>query len=202
MPYETVQCVVTPAPSQSPGEPAAWIALLRGINVRGTRNLPMAALAQVLAASGLTSVKTYIQTGNIVFRHPESDASRLSALVTRAIGDHFGLEPAIFVFRHSVLRRAILGMPFADLDHQDSGATLHIFFLDGAPQSTDLSRLKRLLAPDERFHLGGDIAYLHAPSGFGRSRIAGALERILGVNATARNWRTITALDALVSVDE
>ena len=202
MPDEKPQSGVTQAPAHSPGEQAAWIALLRGINVRGTRNLPMAALAQVLAASGLTSVKTYIQTGNIVFRHPESDASRLSALVTRAIGDHFGLEPAIFVFRHSVLRRAILGMPFADLDHQDSGATLHIFFLDGAPQSTDLSRLKRLLAPDERFHLGGDIAYLHAPSGFGRSRIAGALERILGVNATARNWRTITALDALVSVDE
>ena len=105
MPDETVQSGVTPAPSHSPGEPAAWIALLRGINVRGTRNLPMAALAQVLAASGLTSVKTYIQTGNIVFRHPESDASRLSALVTRAIGDHFGLEPAIFVFRHSVPRR-------------------------------------------------------------------------------------------------
>jgi uncharacterized protein (DUF1697 family) len=79
---------------------------------------------------------------------------------------------------------------------------LHIFFLDGAPQSTDLSRLKRLLAPDERFHLGEDIAYLHAPSGFGRSRIAGALESVLGVNATARNWRTITALDALASVDE
>ena len=202
MPDENPQSGVTPAPAHSPGEQAAWIALLRGINVKGTRNIPMAALAQVLAASGLTSVKTYIQTGNIVFRHPESDASRLSALVTRAIGDHFGLEPAIFVFRHSVLRRAILGMPFADLNHKDSGATLHIFFLDGAPQSTDLSRLKRLLAPDERFHLSEDIAYLHAPSGFGRSRIAGALERVLGVNATARNWRTITALDALASVDE
>ena len=202
MPDENPQGGVTPAPAHSPGQQAPWIALLRGINVKGTRNIPMAALAQVLAASGLTSVKTYIQTGNIVFRHPESDASRLSALVTRAIGDHFGLEPAIFVFRHLVLRRAILGMPFADLNHQDSGATLHIFFLDGAPQSTDLSRLKRLLAPDERFHLSEDIAYLHAPSGFGRSRIAGALERILGVNATARNWRTSTALDALVSVDE
>ena len=202
MPDENPQGGVTPAPAHSPGQQAPWIALLRGINVKGTRNIPMAALAQVLAASGLTSVKTYIQTGNIVFRHPMPDASGLTALVTRAIGDHFGFEPAIFVFRHSVLRRAILGMPFADLDHQDSGAILHIFFLDGAPQSTDLSRLKRLLAPDERFHLGEDIAYLHAPSGFGRSRIAGALERILGVNATARNWRTSTALDALVSVDE
>ena len=202
MPDENPQGGVTPAPAHSPGQQAPWIALLRGINVKGTRNIPMAALAQVLAASGLTSVKTYIQTGNIVFRHPMPVASRLSALVTRAIRDHFGFEPAIFVFRHSVLRRAIHGMPFADLDHQDSGATLHIFFLDGAPQSTDLSRLKRLLAPDERFHLSEDIAYLHAPSGFGRSRIAGALERILDVNATARNWRTITALDALVSVDE
>ena len=202
MPDENPQGGVTPAPAHSPGQQAPWIALLRGINVKGTRNIPMAALAQVLAASGLTSVKTYIQTGNIVFRHPECDASGLTALVTRAIRDHFGFEPATFVFRHSVLRRAILGMPFADLDHQDSGAILHIFFLDGAPQSTDLSRLKRLLAPDERFHLSEDIAYLHAPSGFGRSRIAGALERILDVNATARNWRTITALDALVSVDE
>jgi uncharacterized protein (DUF1697 family) len=202
MPDENRQSGVTPAPAHSPGEQAAWIALLRGITVRGTRNLPMAALAQVLAASGLTSVKTYIQTGNIVFRHPEPDASGLTALVTRAIRDHFGVEPAIFVFRHSVLRWAIHGMPFADLDLQNSVATLHIFFLDGVPQSTDLSRLKRLLAPDDRFHLGEGIAYLHAPSGFGRPRIDGALERVLGVNATARNWRTITALDALASVDE
>lgn len=202
MPDENLQRGVTPTPAHSPGEQASWIALLRSVNVRGTRNLPMAPLAQVLASSGLTSVKTYIQTGNIVFRHAEPDASGLSALVTRAISDHFGFEPAIFVFRHSVLRRAILGMPFADLDHQNSGATLHIFFLDGAPQSSDLSRLKRLLAPDERFHLSEEIAYLHAPSGFGRSRIAGALERVLGVNATPRNWRTITALDALANVDE
>jgi len=83
MPDENPQSGVTPAPAHSPGEQATWIALLRGINVKGTRNLPMAALAQVLAASGLTSVKTYIQTGNIVFRHPESDASGLTALVLK-----------------------------------------------------------------------------------------------------------------------
>ena len=199
---DRAQSGVTPAPVQSQGEQAVWIALLRGINVKGTRVLPMAALAQSLAASGLTSVKTYIQTGNIVFRHPACDASALSALVTKVIRDRFGFEPATFVFRLSVLRRAMREMPFADLDHQNAGETLHIFFLDSTPNSTDVSRLTRLLAPDERFHLNETIAYLHAPSGFGRSRIAGAVERVLGVNATARNWRTITTLDALAGVAE
>ena len=162
----------------------------------------MDALAQVLAANGHASVRTYIQTGNIEFRHPGSDASDLSARITKAIADQFGLQPTTIVFPHSRLRRAILGMLFSDLEDRNSVETLHIFFLASAPESPDLERLYQLRAAHERFHHGHEVACLHAPSGFGRSRLAGAVERVLGVSVTARNWRTVTALDALATADE
>ena len=94
------------------------------------------------------------------------------------------------------------GCHSTDLDDRNSGATLHAFFLASAPESPDLERLYRLLAPDERFHLSHEVTYPHAPSGFGRSRLAGSIEHVLGVSATARNWRTVTALDALATSDE
>ncbi|MSQ44002.1 MAG: DUF1697 domain-containing protein [Chloroflexi bacterium] len=74
------------------GDPTSWVALLRGVKVRGTQTLLMDVLARVISATGLRSVRTYIRTGSIVFRHPETDASDLSARITRAITDQFGLK--------------------------------------------------------------------------------------------------------------
>ncbi len=135
----------------------------------------MDALAQVLAANGHASVRTYIQTGNIVFRHPESDASDLSARITKAIADQFGLQPTTIVFPHSRLRRAILGMLFSDLEDRNSVETLHIFFLASAPESPDLERLHRLRAAHERFHLGHEVACLHAPVTVHGGRVPGGI---------------------------
>lgn len=66
--------------------------------------------------------------------------------------------------------------------------------LDSPPKSPDLDSLTKIKSPTERFHLAGNLFYLHAPDGVGRSRLAGWVEKLLGVPATARNWRTVRQL--------
>ena len=75
--------------------------------------------------------------------------------------------------------------------------SLHLFFLAQAPKSPDLDALSRLATGGEAFALKSRIFYLHTPDGFAASKLRSRAERLIGVNATARNWRTVTALDAM-----
>ena len=70
-------------------------------------------------------------------------------------------------------------------------STLHLFFLAGVPENPDLDAIEKLRADTERFELKSAVAYLHAPAGIGRSRLAARMERALGVAVTGRNWRSV-----------
>ena len=72
--------------------------------------------------------------------------------------------------------------------------TLHLGFLVGVPPRPDLEGIERLRAASERFQLKGDVFYLHAPDGVGRSKLANGAERLLGVPMTNRNWNTLNKL--------
>jgi uncharacterized protein (DUF1697 family) len=74
---------------------------------------------------------------------------------------------------------------------------VHLFFLSAAPDGDAEDRLAAVVAASESFVLDGRILYLHAPDGIGRSKLVARAERLLGVGATARNWRTVTGLLAL-----
>lgn len=71
------------------------IALFRGINVGGRNKLPMKELAAVLEAIGCEEVRTYIQSGNAVFRHSESDASQIAQRIESAVLDSHGFQPRV-----------------------------------------------------------------------------------------------------------
>jgi uncharacterized protein (DUF1697 family) len=75
--------------------------------------------------------------------------------------------------------------------------SLHLFFLAQTPKSPDLDALSRLAVGREAFALKGKIFYLHTPDGFAESKLRSRVERFTGVDATARNWRTVSALNAL-----
>jgi uncharacterized protein (DUF1697 family) len=74
-----------------------YITLLRGINVGGRNKLPMRELVQLLEELGLENVKTYIQSGNVVFQSKRTDRAKLSAEISEAIGESHGFTPQIFV---------------------------------------------------------------------------------------------------------
>jgi uncharacterized protein (DUF1697 family) len=169
-----------------------WIALLRGINVGG-RTLPMQELRELLAELGCRDVKTYIQSGNVVFRSSSSSAAALEVRISRAVAARRGFAPRVLVLTRRELRAAAEGNPFA----REAAATptsVHVFFLAETPQQPDLAGLERVRAPSEAFALRDRTLYLHTPDGLGTSKLAERAERLLGVEATARNWRTVCAL--------
>jgi uncharacterized protein (DUF1697 family) len=176
-----------------------WIALFRGINVGGRNRLPMKDLVRDLETLGLMDIRTYIQSGNVVFRSRDRSAATLEKKIADAIEKRHGFRPHIVILSVDQLRAAGESNPFPEAESEPK--SLHLFFLASPPAAPDLEALKSVKAPSERFHLAGDVFYLHAPAGIGRSRLAASVEKRLGVPATARNWRTVRELIRLAGVD-
>jgi uncharacterized protein (DUF1697 family) len=166
--------------------------LLRGINVVGRRKLLMKDLAAIFAHGGFSSVRTYIQSGNVVFESTRGSARTLAEEIGALILKKSGFRPHVIVLSVAELARAVRGNPFpqADADHK----SLHLFFLSRRPPRPDLGSLARLKAGREAFELKGAIFYLYTPHGFPQCALHDRVERFLGVDATARNWRTANQL--------
>lgn len=169
-----------------------YIALFRGINVGGSHLLPMKELKLLLERTGCVDVQTYIQSGNVIFRSVVADAPRLAKQLAAAVSRSHGFEPRVVALTHAELERAAAGNPFPEAG--DNPKSVHLFFLAERPKKPDLKSLEALKTKTERFALKGKVFYVHTPDGFGKSRLAAGAERLLGVDATARNWRTVTTL--------
>ena len=176
-----------------------YIALLRGINVGGKGLLPMKELVAILESLGCRDVKTYIQSGNAVFEHSESEASKLAGKISAAIAKKRGFAPHVLVLDAKEFQRAVDGNPFPEAAEEPK--SLHLFFLDSKPAKATLKSLDSLKSDNEQFELRGSVFYLHAPDGIGRSKLAANVERKLGVPATSRNWRTVCKLLEIANED-
>jgi uncharacterized protein (DUF1697 family) len=166
-----------------------YIALFRGINVGGNNSLPMKDLVAALESVGARDVATYIQSGNAVFRSEEQDAALLAEGIRAAIGERHGFEPRVLVLGSEELEEAVGSNPFPEAESEPK--TLHLYFLAVSPERPDLDALEGIKGDRERFVLSDGVFYLHAPDGIGRSKLAANAEKLLGVPATARNWRTV-----------
>lgn len=169
---------------------ATYIALFRGINVGGKNVIPMKALTEILEARGYIGVKTYIQSGNVLFRSAHSKVENFSQEVGESIKSSYGFKPDIMLLDIEELKGAIHANPFPT----DQPKYLHLYFLAKTPKQPDFEGLNWIKSINERFQLIGKVFYLYTPEGIGRSKLAAGVERLIGVKATARNWNTITAL--------
>jgi uncharacterized protein (DUF1697 family) len=172
-----------------------YIALFRGINVGRSNALSMKELIALLEKLGAQDVKTYIQSGNVVLRAKEKDASKISNQIGAEIRRRRGFEPHVLFLEVAELEKAIAQNPFPEAESEPK--TLHIGFLDSAPTNPNLKALGGLKTTSERFVLKHNVFYLHAPDGIGRSKLAANAERLLGVSMTDRNWRTVCKIAML-----
>ncbi|MEM7538227.1 MAG: DUF1697 domain-containing protein [Chloroflexota bacterium] len=161
------------------------VALLRGINVGGRNKLPMRELVDVFEYLGAHNVKTYIQSGNVVFQCEEPLG--VSA-ISDTIRDRHGFAPRVFLMSIEQLEQAITANPYPEA--VDEPKTLHLYFLNTPAAQPELDAMTALKKESERFHLTEQVFYLHAPNGIGRSKLAERVEKLLGVPTTARNWRS------------
>jgi uncharacterized protein (DUF1697 family) len=169
-----------------------WIALLRGINVVGRNKVSMTALAALLEQSGFESVRTYLQSGNVVFNSASRSPRKTATHIGELVSERFGCTPRVLVVSSRELATAIRNNPFraAERNHK----SLHLYFLFEKPPRTDLASLARIADGRSRFSLRDRILYFSTPDGYARSALRPKIERMLGANATARNWRTVNEL--------
>ncbi len=173
-----------------------WIALFRGINVGGNNILPMAKLRSDLESLNLKNVRTYIQSGNVVFDSSTKTATSLSKVIARRIEERHGFRPQILILNREDLLTAVDSNPFPKAVSDPK--TLHFFFLAEPASDPDTEALDDMKTTSEEYKLTDSVFYLHAPDGIGRSRLAANAEKHLGVVATGRNYRTVDRLLSMV----
>lgn len=175
---------------------ATWIGLFRGINVGGNNILPMADLRRDLESLQLTNVRTYIQSGNVVFDSAAKTPSSLTKQIGNRIEQQHGFRPHLLIINREDLLHAIKSNPFRKAVSHPK--TLHFFFLAKPAADPDMKGIDNAKSPTENYRLTDRVFYLHAPDRIGRSKLAANAERLLGVVTTARNYRTVDKLWALV----
>ena len=180
-----------------------YIALFRGINVGGKNLLKMKELVELFQKLGLQNVKTYIQSGNVVFTHKKKgkelieNLETLSQKITKTIQKNYHFEPKVLILALQKFEKIVALNPF--LEKENISKTVHVSFLDKIPTKPDLEALEALKQKKEEFSLIEDIFYFYAPEGIGRSKLAAQLEKKLGVCATGRNWRSVCKIQELAN---
>lgn len=168
-----------------------WVAFLRGINVGGHRKVPMADLRRCVGDRlGAADVRSYIASGNLVFR-ADGSADGLSAALGGVIQAQFGLEVPVRVLSEADMRGILKSCPFP----LDAGKAVHGFLCFGTPR-LDQKAIAQFKAPGEDLRVTGETVWLSAPDGIGRSKLAARLD--FGVPATARNLNTLRAMVAML----
>jgi uncharacterized protein (DUF1697 family) len=174
---------------------ARQIALLRAINV-ANRQVPMAQLRDLMADLGYSDVKTYVQSGNVVFTGPDDEPQAVERRLASALADAFGFEIPVMVRTRDELAAVVDANPLRDVASEP--ARHHVLFLASEADPERLGEIDLEAFAPETFALRGRELYLWTPGGIGRSPLAKELsDKRLGVAATARNWRTVEKLLAL-----
>lgn len=161
-----------------------YIALFRGINVGGNNILPMKELKFLLEAASFQRVRTYIQSGNVVFESKDPPEN-----VGGLIKERFGFEPRVLLMEKQAFLNSLAGNPYS----APKGNQIHFYFCQTVPHP-DTEKLDSLKAESEEYLIKDQVLYLYAPDGIGRSKLAAGMEKLLGVPATGRNLNTINKL--------
>ncbi|MCA9667802.1 MAG: DUF1697 domain-containing protein [Myxococcales bacterium] len=171
-------------------------ALLRGINVGGKNRLQMKPLAQLFADAGCDPVRTYIQSGNVVFGAERAAMRTLAADISAAIERDHGLRVPLIMRTLEQLREVRAGFPFDP--QRVEPKHLYVAFLRDKPSATQLAALDPERSPPDTFVTGTQHLYICFPSGSGRSKLdAPYIDRTLGTISTWRNLRTLEKVIAL-----
>ncbi len=162
---------------------AAFIALLRAVNVGGTGKLPMTELKAMCEALGFAGVRTYIASGNVVFTSRKSESAVKKALEA-ALEAYAGKPVGVMVRTVSEMQAVLSDNPFPKLAPNRTMAV----FLDRAPPADTLAGLRG--QKDEEVRLGRREIYIHYGDGMGQSKLIVPAAK----SGTARNMNTVAAL--------
>lgn len=174
------------------GMAPTYVALLRGVNVGGRNKLPMKELATALDNAGYAEVRTYIQSGNVIFTSSRS-AAKLPEALSRCILENFGTVTPVVLRSLEEMKAAVKNNPFLKAGAAES--ELHVLFMADAPAAENVAKLDWHRSPPDEFVVRGKEIYLRLPRGAADSKLTNAyFDSKLATVTTGRNWRTVNAL--------
>jgi uncharacterized protein (DUF1697 family) len=174
-----------------------YVALLRGINVGGNNKLPMRELAVLFEKAGCSGVRTYIQSGNVVFSAAAALARRLPELMQAAILKSHQIKIPVIVRSAAEMAKIAAEHP-----HQGPGAQpkfMHVGFLAKRPSAAQVAALDPQRSPQDVFVVKGSEIYIHyGAEGSAKSKLNNQyIDATLGTISTLRNWNTVLKLKAM-----
>jgi uncharacterized protein (DUF1697 family) len=171
-----------------------YISMLRGINVGGHKRIKMDQLRKSFEALGFEQVKTYIQSGNVVFKTGKLSTLKLSTRIGEAILRDFGFPVSVISRSSDEMAATIERNPFLNQRGIDQ-ERLHVTFLSAAPAPAALKKLADLTKAPDQFRGSDEELYFYLPNGVSQSVLMKSpVDRILAAVTTTRNWKTVNSL--------
>jgi uncharacterized protein (DUF1697 family) len=172
-----------------------FVSLLRGINVSGQKKIKMADLKLLFQNMGFENVKTYIQSGNVVFDTSVSDKNKIQEKIENGILHKYNFQVSVCVLNKYEMETAFELNPYLlneNIDHKHLGIT----FLNETPKKVSVKEILLLSEKGgDEFQIIDKYIYLLLPNGAGRTKLTlNLFERKLKTTATSRNWKTMTKL--------
>tara|TARA_B100000809_G_scaffold252685_1_gene287677 strand:- start:4836 stop:5408 length:573 start_codon:yes stop_codon:yes gene_type:complete len=171
-----------------------YISLLRGINVSGQKKILMADLKALYESLGFSNVKTYIQSGNVVFNFEKTTAVKLQQLIFDQIQSKYDFEVPILILNSTEIEVALAENPYPNIEKP------YFTFLSELPLEETINELNKFSFDNEFYELKGKVIYSHYPNGAVKAKLTTTFfEKKLKVTATARNLNTTKKLLALAT---
>lgn len=175
-----------------------YVALLRGINVGGHNRVAMGDLRSLIEDLGFTDVRTYLNSGNVVFSSRERSNDELATTIADGIETSLKSTVPVIVRSGAELQAIIDRNPFPQ--HAADHKTLHVTFFGETPDQTLVDAMQDVERGDDDFRVLGDEIYLYYPNKItGAVFMPNGLDKALQVTTTSRNWRTVTKLAELAN---
>jgi uncharacterized protein (DUF1697 family) len=175
-----------------------YVALLRGVNVGGKNKLPMKDLAEMFVAAGCKDVRTYIQSGNVVFSASTALVKKLPDAITKAIEKKFSYKIPVVIRSGEEVANAVRENPF--VKKATDVKLLYVSFLAHQPAVEAITGLDTARSAPDAFHVIGREIYLHLPTGAAKTKLTNAyFDSRLKTISTVRNWNTVLTLLELMS---
>ena len=161
--------------------------------------LPMKDLTCLFEDAGCAGVRTYIQSGNVIFSGSQAKAEKLPGRIAKAIEDRFGYRTPVVLRRAEELGETIRNNPFLHAGAAEN--FLHVMFLASEPDPGAIAALDPDRSPPDAFVVRGREIYLLCPNGAGSTKLTNAwFDSRLSTISTGRNWRTVLKLYELATL--
>ncbi len=168
------------------------ICLLRGINVSGQKKILMKDLKLSFDKWRFKNVRTYIQSGNIVF-NSEMASKHTADIIKKGIMSDFGFDVSVLVLTPDELKNAIDNNPYSLSSHDPK--FLGLTFLQSPSKPEHIKALEAIPQTQDSFIIKDKVVYLYVPYGFGKTKFTNQFfEKKLATPATSRNWKTVNTL--------